>query len=937
MKSIILYALATLITLSSMDAQSMHGKITDATGQPIIGATVEALQTPVGTVSDINGMYTLNLTAGQFLIRCTYLGFTPVTKNVTIASEGLVLDIQMEDDILGLNEIVVVGTRSGMERTLINSPVPVDIIGARELKSSGVTQTIQAIQNLVPSYSVTKPSIVDGSDHFRPATLRGLGPDQVLVLINGKRRHTSALVHTNGTVGRGSTGVDINAIPSSAIERIEVLRDGAAAQYGSDAIAGVINIILKKDIGFDFEINTGSHFTRMEKGYSPGEGLYDGITNKSLEDNNGPLYSFDFLTKTKKEFIADGQRLNLHLGKGFKLGRGNYYISTQYRRQGRTNRQGDDVRFNYFDGNAKETTFNRSNNFRYGDSQFNDFSLFLNGENPLSANTSFYIFGGGNYRDGLSGCFFRRAKDNRTVRSIYPDGFLPQINAKLTDLSLGAGIKGKLGSKWNYDLSEVVGTNAFHLNMKNTHNTSLGGISQYTFPEAGVQQKTELNDGTLHFTQANTNFDLNRSFVSSFASPINLAIGAELRLENYKITPGEISSYYDGNLISNGVQDGPNKGNRAAAGCQCFPGWKDDISDSRTSVALYSEMETQPVKGWSTSLAGRVENYSDFGLALIGKFATRIELSKVIALRGAVSTGFRAPSLGQSNYSAIQTTTLGTTLIETGFFPVGTKIAQALGAKELESEKSVNLSSGITFNAKSFALTVDGYQINIKDRVILSEQFSGIEKNGADLLEQYLISQGLSAAQGAYFTNALNTKTQGLDIIARYGVDVNKARLRFILSGNFNRTTITNKDKITTPDKLKQYSETPLLGVLEFNRFENATPKVSINFSTTYDADKFNALLRLVRYGSVKTGDYNDFGNIVYQTYRAKVSTDIELGYILTSSTNIYIGSNNVLDVYPDKSRKDLSFNGIFQYDGTSPIGFNGRYVYLRLAYNLKK
>ncbi|MBK6391386.1 MAG: TonB-dependent receptor [Saprospiraceae bacterium] len=925
-----------LMVVSTAVGQTVSGIISDAAKQPIIGASVEVLNSSLGTISDEDGQYSVVLPPGQYKVRFLYLGYIPVTKDVTISSGSLELNVTMEEDILGLNEIVVIGTRGG-ERTVINSPVPVDIIGSKDLRSSGATQTIQAIQNLVPSYSVTKPSITDGSDHFRPATLRGLGPDQVLILVNGKRRHTSALVHVNGTVGRGSTGVDINSIPSSAIERIEVLRDGASAQYGSDAIAGVINIILKKDAGFDFEMSTGSHFTNFEKGYKPGEGLFDGITNQSLQDNNGPLFSFDYLTKVKKELITDGQRVNLHVGKGFNIGKGNYYLSGQYRLQGRTNRQGDDVRINYFSGDSRENSFDRTQNFRYGDSKFNDFSVFLNGESPLSDNTSFYLFGGGNYRDGLSGCFFRRASDSRTIRSIYPDGFLPLINAKLTDLSLGAGLKGKIGSKWNYDLSEVIGTNAFRLDMKNTHNTSLGNIGAFSFPDKDIQQKTEMYDGTLHFTQATTNFDMNRSFPSNFASPLNLALGAELKFENYKISPGEISSYYDGNAISGGVQDGPNKGSRAAAGCQCFPGWKDNVSDSRSSMAIYSELETQPTKGWTTSVAGRLENFSDFGLAANGKFATRIELSPIVALRGAISTGFRAPSLGQSNYSAIQTTTLGTSLIETGFFPVGTKIAKALGATDLKAEKSVNLSGGITFNAKSFALTIDGYQINIRDRVILSEQFAGIERNGVDLLEQYLIGQGLSAAQGAYFTNALNTRTRGLDIIARYGIDAGKGRMKFILSGNFNSTKITNKDEVTTPAALKQYSETPLLGELEFNRFENATPRNSFNFSTTYDASRFNALVRFIRYGSVRSGDYNDFGNIVYQRYGAKVSTDLELGWKLSSASSVYLGSNNLFDVYPDKSRKDLAFNGIFQYDGTSPIGFNGRYVYARLTYNLKK
>jgi iron complex outermembrane receptor protein len=298
--------------------------------------------------------------------------------------------------------------------------------------------------------------------------------------------------------------------------------------------------------------------------------------------------------------FTDGQKLSLHLGKGFKIGKGNYYLSGQYRLQGRTNRQGDDVRINYYGFSSNESKFNRSDNFRYGDSQFNDFSLFLNGENPLSEQTSLYVFGGTNYRNGLSGCFYRRANDDRTVRSIYPDGFLPQINAQITDLSIGAGLKGKLGNDWKYDLSQVMGGNDFHLNMKNTINTSLGGLNQYTFPDPGVSQKTEMNDGTLHFNQATTNFDLTRSIPTSMVNPLNLSIGAELRFENYKITPGEISSYYDGNDVSKGVQDGPNKGADAAVGCQCFPGWQTAVKSTRSSIALYSELEAKPTNAWTT-------------------------------------------------------------------------------------------------------------------------------------------------------------------------------------------------------------------------------------------------------------------------------------------------------------------------------------------------
>ncbi|HMQ61388.1 MAG TPA: TonB-dependent receptor [Flavilitoribacter sp.] len=922
----------------------MSGQVTDEKGQPLIGVSIEVAGTTTGTVTDLDGNYALVSPVGRQTLRFTYIGYATSTYEVNVEQGRTAsFNLAMADDFIGLSEVVVIGGRTN-DRTITNSPVPVDVITAKEIRASGATQTIQILQALVPSFNASKPSITDGSDHFRPATLRGLGPDQVLVLVNGKRRHTSALVHVNGTIGRGSTGVDLNAIPASAIERIEVLRDGASAQYGSDAIAGVINIILKKDSDFDVEIAGGTHLSTQELGYTPGEGLYDGLTNEDILDANSPQYSTSWINSTEKVSRTDGQRVALHIGKGFNAGKGNFYLSGQYRNQGRTNRQGIDNRINYFtdaNGNLdpREASFNRADNFRYGDAEFKDYSLFLNGAAPISNKSEFYLFGGGSYRDGLSGCFFRRANDNRTVRSIYPDGFLPMINAKITDLSIAGGLRGKLGEKWHYDFSQIVGGNAFRLEMKNTHNTSLGDFNDGPFSTAGVEQKTAMYDGTLNFFQATTNLDLNRSFEAGLAAPVNLALGAEFRLENYKIEPGEISSYYDGNTESGGIQDGPNQGGRAAAGCQCFPGWKDQIDEGRNSVAVYAELETKPLTGWTTSIAGRFENYSDFGTTVNGKFATRIELTEGLALRGAISTGFRAPSLGQSYYSAVQTTTIGTQLIETGFFPVNTKIALALGAKALEPEKSVNTSGGITYSSGKFALTVDAYQIQIKDRVILSEQFQGLtDANGNDLLEQYLISQGLSAAQGSYFTNALNTKTSGIDITGRLGVNAGAGKLKFTFSANFNKTEVTNKGDISTPDALKQYSDTPLYGDVEITRLEKANPKNVMNLIANYDLDRFTAMLRFVRYGSITWLEYGDvFGDAVSQEFSPKVITDLELGYKVSERLGVFLGSNNLLDVYPDKFRKDLAFGGIFEYDGTFPSGFNGRYVYARVTYNVGK
>jgi len=933
-KAIILTLLAFISFSATGQRGIVKGQVIDHNGESVIGASVFSSSTQSGTITDLDGNYSINLPAGTQTLTFSYVGFATNILTVSVESgKTTELDTQLKEDAIGLSEIVVLGSR-GNDRLVINSPVPVDVISGRELQMAGVTQTIQILQMLVPSYNVSKPSITDGSDHFRPATLRGLGPDQVLVLINGKRRHTNSLVHVNGTVGRGSTGVDLNAIPATAIERVEVLRDGASAQYGSDAIAGVINIILKKDKTLDASVTFGSNFSNFERGYDATEGLQQGITNQNIKDWNN-LVNYDWLTSTESIRKTDGQKINAHLGKGFSIGDGIVYLSAQYRNQGRTNRAGVDNRLNYFsngDGtlNTKEANFDRENNWRYGDSDFREFSLFANGDKALGQNT-LYFFAGYNNRYGESGCFFRRANDDRNVRSIYPDGFLPRIAPTITDLSASVGLRGNLGENWNYDLSQVVGKNNFELNMKNTINTSLGGINQFSFPN-GIQQKQEIYDGTLGFLQAVTNFDVSRKVDVGFAKLLNIVMGAELRFENYTIQQGELASFYNGNKISGGIQDGPNKGSDASSGCQCFPGWEKEVDATRTNVGAYIDLETDIAERWTTGIAARFENYSDFGSTLTGKLATRYAFTDAFALRGAISTGFRAPSLAQGNYTAIQTVSIGSQLVESGIFPYGDGLgaASALGAEPLKAERSVNLSGGLTYNTGKFAVTIDAYQIDVKNRIVLSEQFSG------PALETYLKSQNIFAGAAIYFTNKLETRTSGIDITSRYGINMGKARnLKVILSANFNKNEITNKDKITTPEKIKQFSDTPLLGEVEIARIEKANPNNVVNLIFDYTQKKWNLMLRNVRFGNITWSEYNDIGDIVQQVFSPKIQTDVEVGYKISKELHFALGSNNVLDIYPDKYRKDLAFGGLFQYDGTYPLGFNGRYVYARFAYKM--
>ncbi len=900
---------ALSFNLNAQNLGTLRGKITDAkTGEAMPGANVVVVGKNIGTAANLKGEYSLKLAAGKYKIRASFVGYK--TKFLTIkirSGQTLIVNFALQEDLIGTSEVVVVGSRSH-NRTVVNSPVPVDVLTARDIEQTGATQTTTLLKMLVPSFNQPENTITDGSDEVRPAAIRGMNPDHVLVLVNGKRRHSSALIHVNGSIGRGSSGVDLNAIPVSAIERIEVLRDGASAQYGSDAIAGVINIILKKKVGLDVSATSGEYITTEKRGYSETEG------NRPGEDASS--YSWD--GNVENVHITDGFSTDVNIGYGFKVNNdGLIYLSAVYTNHNGTNRAGLDPRQQYFalpDGSPdpREKTFNRLNH-HWGDSRTVDMGFFFNSDIPISSSMRFYAFGGYTYRKGFAGGFYRRSLDDRNVRAIYPDGFLPKIAPKITDLSIVAGLKGNLG-KWAYDFAQTYGGNKFNFNTFNTLNASFG-----------TNSKTSFDDGSLIAYQAVTTADFVRTYDIGTAEPLNVAVGAEFRWENYQITPGEPMSYENGGVP---ILDGPHKGNPAPVGSQVFPGFspKNAQNKSRTNFGIYVDLENKIKKNWTLDAAIRFENYSDFGSAFAGKLATRFEFIKGIAIRGAISNGFRAPSLSQEYFSSIATNFIGGVPFEVGTFPVNTSVAKALGAKPLKAEKSVNLSAGLTFSRKNFDLTIDGYLITLKDRIVLSENFRGGQ------IPDFLKKQGINATGGRYFTNAVNTKTYGVDVTAKYGVQINnKSTLRFIVAMNFNKNEITNKNDILTPPELKAITSIPLLGRVEQGRIEKGQPLSSWNFTASYSYSKFTATAKLIRYGefSILNNDPTrdqTFGNVWH--------TNLDFAYKLMPNLTIAVGSNNIFDVYPDKTLKRNSFNGIFPYSGFTPSGFNGRFVYARLSFS---
>ncbi len=816
-------------------------------------------------------------------------------------------DTKAEENI---EQISVIGSRR-LGRTVEDSAVPIDIIGADALKNSGFTETNALLSSLLPSFNFPQASLTDGSDHVRPAQLRGLAPDHTLVLVNGKRRHSNALLNLNGSTGRGSSSVDLNAIPANAIARIEVLRDGAAAQYGSDAIAGVINIVLKSaSSGGSVAAIYGANVTEM-----------DGVPQlKSVSEGSDGNLAF---TEGGDRSLTDGQTLTLQGNMGFELGDNGFLnISTEYRDRHSTNRSDYDNRENYAridDGSVdgaldpRELTVNRYNH-NFGNGDVEDFSMFYNAGYQLTNEVDLYSFGSYSKREGEGGGFYRRASDSRNIEEVYPDGFLPVITSDINDFSLALGAKGFV-SEWNYDVSAVYGQDAFEFGVINSLNTSYGPTSQ-----------TSFDAGTLTYDQLTLNVDFSREVdVSFLESSVNVAVGAEYRREGYQIDAGEEASYAQGTFGPGGAVTDPVDGPFGAAGAQVFPGFtpESEGDNSRHNVSLYIDLETYLTDDWNLAVAARYEDYSDFGDTLNGKIATRYSLTEDLALRASVSTGFRAPSLQQQYFTSVATVFVDGEPTETGTFAPSSDVAKALGSPGLDAEEATNYGVGFTWSTDfNFSLSVDYYQILIDDRIVLSNNLSGAAI--ADLL------QGTGANQGRFFLNAIDSKTRGVDVVASYNVATDGyGDLAFNLGYNYGKNEVTNI--IDPPAELQGagFDQDNLFSGTELRRFEVSTPRNKYNLSATWTNDDIRTTLRTTRYG--ETQDPSDIPER-NEVLKPKWITDLDVAYSLSENVSLSLGANNIFDVYPDATRENVddvtTFSRLFAYSSFSPYGFNGRYVY---------
>ncbi|WMS92513.1 TonB-dependent receptor [Pseudoalteromonas sp. HL-AS1] len=809
-------------------------------------------------------------------------------------------DTQAQESI---EVISVTGTRRSL-RSIAESTVPVDIITSGDMQSTGQLEISQILANQVPSFNYPSATMGDGTDHAKPAVLRGLAPDHTLVLINGKRRHAGALLNLAGVVGRGSTAVDLNMIPTSAIKRVEVLRDGAAAQYGSDAIAGVINIVLKDaSEGGSVSVTYGKYDTQMA-GVSQLESTY--------ADANGNLA---FNLGGDRE-VNDGATRTVSANSGFALSDNGFVnVSIEYRDNDSTQRSGFDPRPQYAkldDGSLdpREFTIDRYNH-RFGKADLEDYALFYNMGYDLDNGLNLYSFGSYSKREGNSGGFYRRAKDDRNVLEVYPDGFLPQIETDVQDYSFALGLKGETG-EWTWDVSTNYGRNDFGFGVVNSINTSLGADSP-----------TEFDNGALVYDQFIVNGDASTAFDLGLPDDVFFTIGAEYRHESYKIEQGEEASYITA-LDSNGNQI-------AAGGAQVLSGFgpQSVTDESRHNVAVFVEFDTYLTENWNLVLAGRYEDYSDFGDTFTSKLASRYSITENLSLRGAISTGFRAPSLAQSSYRQISTVLENNEPFEVGLFPTDSAAAQALGAQPLDAEESVNVTAGFMYTQGSFSLTVDAYRIDIDDRIVLSENLEG------DAVVEILQNAGeLNTDRVRYFTNAIDSRTQGVDIVATYNLDLSDlGDLRLNVAANFNDTEVTHVND--NPSELNSLGDDYVVFARrEVGRFEEGTPDSKWNLSAVWNFNEWQTTLRATRYGEVAdistTADRDEYLD-------PKWITDLEVAYRPDEYWKFSVGANNLFDQYPQATMDNIGysdFGQIFPYTPYAPYGLDGRFLYGNITYS---
>ena len=894
---------------------TIQGKVTDSTGAVIAGAVVTVDHTGLRVSTSGTGKYVLRgVPAGGQTLQVRAIGFSQTSVGITVTAGDVVeRDVTMARSAVELAPIdVVIGSR-GRHTAAEELAVPVDVYTAEDIQQQGSTETSQILAALAPSVNFPHQTVTDGTDIVRPFTMRGLSPDHTLVLVNGWRRHSTALLNTFPLGSpAGSSGVDLNAIPGSAIDRVEVLRDGASSQYGSDAIAGVVNLVMK-------------------------EGQFSPFVNAS-----GGRYF------TGKGYKDDGTTTDVNGGVGIKLGRGSLGLFGELQDRQPTNRAFPDGSFTDLNGVTDSVDVNTGRIIlkrtglpqpvnHLGDGLERDLLSFANLRMPLNASGSseFYAFGGYSNRVGTGNGYYRKPFNNRNWPEIYPYGFLPEFRPNVNDYSAVAGIRTGF-SGWAMDFGASYGRNSFDYQLRNTLNPSLGpDLANPTAPGAdgilgtaddpGIPNQTSFDAGTVKRGEFLAALNLSKPIKLGLPNPVNFAIGGAYRRETYEIVAGETASWINGGHLSQDSVATP--GDLAPAGSSVFSGFSptDASKNSRNNIGAYLELESDLTKQVLVNVAGRYEHYSDFGSRVTGKAAIRVQPNKAVVIRAAASTGFRAPGLAQSYFSHVTTNFIAGSLVEVGNFPVTNRASRIFGAKPLRDETSVNLSGGIVISpTDNFSLTVDAFHIQINNRIILGATYDA----GDSVVARILSDSGLTTIGGVQFpTNGLDTKTNGIDITADLRLPAGNGTLDLNASANYTKNTITHVDGLPPILQNTGTSFTGALDLLTTLAITKERPDWRGTFTSTWSTGRFHALGRALYYGS---GMSAEFGGVVAEKFVAKTLFDAEVGYRF-NQVNISFGAKNLFDTYPSKM-KDLDNNNnyTFPWAVASPFGYNGRYLYTR-------
>ena len=884
--------ISTILETKEAVLPPVSGKITDEKGEALVGVSVVIKGTTKGAVTDINGAFQLDAKEGDVLV-LSFVGFKK--KEITVGKD-FNLTISLEAETSELSAVSVIGSR-GKPRTDVNRPVPVDVINAKELQATGQTELGQMAQFTSPSFNSAKYGINGVANYADPATLRGMSPDQVLLLVNGKRRHQFSALNLNVTLGKGTVTTDMNSIPSLAIDRLEILRDGAAAQYGSDAIAGIVNLGLNKSVG---------------KGA--------------------------FRTQVGQTKVGDGTQYMASLNYGFKLGKEGSYLNAtlSYNHADGTQRSDPFTgRIYVAAGATPTTTIGKEDSTRtakgvwptstsgtpfkvstYGSNPLTAIQTFVNIGYPLSKDWSLYAFGGTSQKKIAAEGFFRNAipADANSNVAIYPNGYDPDLPGTSKDISAVVGVTRKLDKGWNMDFSTGFGHNYLDLWAKNTTNPSLGAASP-----------TDFYVGRSGFGQSTTEANLSKNMDIKGLKSFNFALGAQYRVDFFKLTRGDENSYKEGPIAGK------------ASGSSGRPGIapSDEVDVNRSNIGLYADVETDITDKFLVAAALRYENYSSFGSNISGKLATRLKITEGLALRGSVNKGFRAPSL-QQIYNSVTTSTVQAGAIrQTKQLPTSDVRLKALGIESPKAENSWNYNIGLTAKAgEKLLFTLDAYQIDITDRIIISEAMTTTAVPAVKTA-----FTGTSIQEVSFFTNHLSTKTTGIDFVTTFKHNVNEnSRFTASLALTANKTEITGVK--ATPSALTAGATNPaailIIDTISRSLIETSQPRQKAILSLGYQWNKFNITARANHFGEVIAWEKSP----VYhrnQTFGSKTIYDVVVTYNVLKNLLVSVGANNVTNVYPDKVLSSYAsyFTGQTPYTrNANQFGFNGAFYYLNATLN---